>query len=103
MIKNINLYLNIYLSIILSIKVINLIVTIVYLASKYKKYEFTDNIKKVKDILHIIFNFLLIFLLIFLFNPFFKNRIEINDTIVNFLFAFAIMSLVTEIQIIIAN
>ena len=100
---NTNFYLNIYLSITLLVQVANLILTIVYLRSKYKKYEFTDKIKNAKDIVHTIFNFMLIILIIFLFNPFFQGRIEINNTVKTFLFTFGIMSLITLIQSLISN
>ena len=103
MFQTTNFYLDIYLYLVLLIKISYIIITIVYLRSKYKKYEFTDKIKYVKNILHSIFNFLLILLIIFLFNPFFKHRIELNDHIKLFLFAFGVMSLITQIQSTITN
>ena len=89
--------------IILIIKISYIIVTIAYLRSKYKNYQFTDKIKNAKNILHFIFNILLILLLIFLFNPFYKYQVEITDHIRLFLFVFGVMSLITEIQNIITN
>lgn len=98
-----NVYLDTYMYIILIIKISYIIVTIAYLRSKYKNYQFTDKIKNAKNILQFIFNILLILLLIFLFNPFYKYQVEITDHIRLFLFVFGVMSLITEIQNIITN
>lgn len=98
-----NVYLDTYMYIILIIKISYIIVTIAYLRSKYKNYQFTDKIKNAKNILQFIFNILLILLLIFLFNPFYKYQVEITDHIRLFLFVFGLMSLITEIQSIITN
>ena len=95
--------LNKYLYLVLTTKISYFIVTILYLRSKYKKYKYTDNLKKTKNIIQQIFNFLLIFLIIFLFNPFRDVPVIIDLHIRLFLFAFGIMALISNIQNLIIN
>ena len=93
-----NLSLDLYLYLILAVKIIYYIIIIIYLRAKFKNLENEEKLLNIKNIIHKVFNGLMIFLMLYLFFPSSINKsVEISGHTRLFLFIFAILSLISLI------